>query len=151
MNSTAVDTSLPIPQGSPPPASSPVLTAGGVVLAIVGLYFGRDIFVPFAVAVLLSFALAPLIEWLRRRGLPRIAAVLLAVALAFTVLGGIGVVVGSQFVQLADNLPTYQQTITHKIRALRSSTSGNGLVEKITQTLEGVSQELAAAEGLLGK
>ena len=53
------------------PAGSPILTAGGIVLAIGGLYFGRDIFVPFALAILLSFALAPLVNWLRRWWLPR--------------------------------------------------------------------------------
>src|ERR671912_3006074 len=103
------------------PAVASFLTAGGLVLAIGGLYFGRDIFVPFAVAILLSFALAPLVNWLRRLKLPRIAAVLVAVSLAFILIGGIAYVVGRQLVQLANNLPSYQTTITEKIRSLQAS------------------------------
>ena len=40
-----------------------------VLVVVVGaLYFGRDVFVPLALAGLLSFALAPVIAALRRRG-----------------------------------------------------------------------------------
>ena len=91
-----------------------MFTVGGVVLAIGGLYFGQDIFIPFALAILLSFALTPLVNWLRRLRLPRIAAVIVAVTLAFILIGGIAFVVGRQVVQLANNLPSYQTTITEE-------------------------------------
>ena len=57
-------------------------------------------------AILLSFALTPLVNWLRRWRLPRIAAVLVAVTLAFVLIAGIAFVVGRQLVQLANNLPS---------------------------------------------
>jgi predicted PurR-regulated permease PerM len=138
--------SNPAPYPSLPaslPTHSPILTAGGIVLAIGGLYFGRDIFIPFALAILLSFALSPLVNWLRRLRLPRIAAVLIAVAVAIILTGGIGFVVGRQLVQLADNLPAYRTTITQKIRSLQQSSSGGGVVEKVTTTIEGLGKEIS--------
>ncbi|MXQ12193.1 AI-2E family transporter [Microvirga makkahensis] len=126
-----------------PPASSPILTAGGIVLAIGALYFGQDIFIPFALAVLLSFALTPLVNWLRRFRLPRIAAVIVAVTLAFILIAGIAFVVGRQLIQLANNLPAYQTTITQKIRSLQQSAPGGGVVEKVTTTIEDLGKEIS--------
>jgi predicted PurR-regulated permease PerM/GAF domain-containing protein len=137
------DPALPPPPPSAPPASSPLITAGGIVLAIGALYFGRDIFIPFALAILLSFAVTPLVNWLRRLKLPRIAAVLVAVTLAFIVIGGIAFVVGRQLVQLANNLPAYQTTITQKIRSLQQSAPGGGVVERVTSTLEDLGKEIS--------
>lgn len=128
------------------PASSPILTAGGVVLAIGALHFGQDIFIPFALAILLSFALTPLVNWLRRLRLPRIAAVLIAVTLAFILIAGVAFVVGRQLVQLANNLPTYQTTITQKIRSLQQSAPGGGVVEKVTSTMEDLGKEISGGE-----
>ena len=141
-----------LPQPAPPlvehvyvaAPSSGVLTAGGVVLAIAALYFGQDVFVPFALAVLLSFALAPLVLWLRRLRLPRIPAIVLAVAFAGSIIGGIAFVVAGQLVQLAGNLPSYQQTISTKLQSLRSTAPGSGVVGQVTETIRELSQELAA-------
>ncbi|MGF9757353.1 AI-2E family transporter [Microvirga sp. 0TCS3.31] len=120
-----------------------MFTVGGIVLAIGGLYLGQDIFIPFALAILLSFALTPLVNWLRRLKLPRIAAVIIAVTLAFILIGGIAFVVGRQIVQLANNLPSYQTTITEKIRSLQASAPGGGVVDKVTTTIQDLSKEIS--------
>ncbi|MGY4629090.1 putative PurR-regulated permease PerM/GAF domain-containing protein [Bradyrhizobium sp. USDA 4486] len=135
----------PAPQGTPPAraASSPMLTAGGIVLAIGALYLGREIFVPFALAILLSFVLTPLVNWLRRWKVPRIAAVLIAVFVAFIVVAGIALVVGRQLVQLATNLPNYQTTITEKIHSLQSSAPGGGIVDAVTTTMQDLGREIS--------
>ena len=134
------------PSPATQPVRSPILTAGGIVLAIGGLYFGRDIFVPFALAILLSFALTPLVNWLGRWKLPRLAAVLIAVALAFILIAGIAFVVGRQLIQLANNLPGYQTTITQKIRSLQESAPGGSVVDKVTTAIEGLGKEISGAE-----
>jgi predicted PurR-regulated permease PerM/GAF domain-containing protein len=128
------------------PGTSSLLTAGGIVLAIGALYFGQDIFIPFALAILLSFALTPLVNRLRRLKLPRIAAVLFAVSLAAVLVGGIAFVVGGQIVELAGNLPNYQSTITQKIRAVQTSSPGGGVVERVTTTLQDLSNEISGPD-----
>lgn len=146
-----------MPDPTPPPRSSPsappVTVAGGtlataavLLIAIVCFYYGREIFIPFALGILLSFVLAPLVLGLRRLRIPRIVAVLLAVSFAFIAVGALSLVVGQQLVQLADNLPSYQTTIREKIRSLRSSTGSGGAVEKVTDTLKDLGQELAAGQ-----
>lgn len=127
-------------------AASPILTAGGIVLAIGGLYFGAEIFVPFALAILLSFILTPMVNLLRRWRVPRIAAVLTAVSLAFVVVAGVALVVGRQLVQLADNLPKYQTTITEKIHSLQKSAPGGGVISKVTTTVEDLSKEISGGD-----
>ena len=127
-------------------ASSPMLTAGGIVLAIGALYLGREIFVPFALAILLSFVLTPLVNWLRRSKVPRIAAVLIAVSIAFIVVAGIALVVGRQLVQLASNLPNYQTTITEKIRSLQTSAPGGGVLDAVTTTMQDLGREISGDE-----
>src|SRR5262249_24222173 len=102
------------------PGHSPVISAGGIFLALAALYFGRELFVPFALAILLAFALAALVDWLRRFRIPRLMAVLMAVSLAVLIIGGVSLVVGGQLVELAGSVPAYKQTISTKLRSLRS-------------------------------
>jgi predicted PurR-regulated permease PerM len=49
------------------------MTGVAVVTAIIigALYFGRELFVPIALAILLSFVLAPLVRLLQRCYVPR--------------------------------------------------------------------------------
>ena len=70
--------------------------------------------VPIALAVLLSFVLAPV--WLRSPDFVwgQLASVLLAVSLAFAILGGLGAIIGKQVAQLAENLPQYQVVIAEE-------------------------------------
>ena len=46
------------------------LVSSAVILA--GLYFGREILIPLAIAFLITFALNPPVTWLARLGLPRL-------------------------------------------------------------------------------
>ncbi len=62
-----------------------------VAAIIVGtLYFGREVFVPVALAILLSFVLAPLVRMLQRWHVPRGLAVVGVVLLAFVSIFALG-------------------------------------------------------------
>jgi len=113
-----------------------------MVVVVAALYFGRDIFVPMALAVLLSFALAPVVSFLRRWGLPRTVAVISVVLLAFLAISAFGVLVTGQVSQLADNLPQYQYNIQQKIRGLRADAGGEGVMERASEALKELSEEI---------
>jgi predicted PurR-regulated permease PerM len=110
------------------------------------LYLGRDVFVPFALAILLSFVLAPAVRILQQAGMPRGAAALIAVLIAVAGVGGLGAVVGQQVAQLATDVPKYEATIKHKITSIRTFVSGTGDFANAVETLKGLAQDgLAAA------
>ena len=128
---------------APPRSSLGALGVGAVVVA--GLYFARDVFVPLALAMLLSFALGPLVMALRRRHLGRVPSVVVAVILAFSAIFGIGTMIGTQLEHLAENLPQYQTNVTSKIHALRGNIAGIGMVGRTTDALKDLSKELTGA------
>ena len=68
------------------------------------LYLARDLFIPLALAALLTFLLSPLVTRIER-WLGRIAAVLLVVATIFAATGAAGWVLTRQLVDLATKLP----------------------------------------------
>ncbi|WP_163602728.1 AI-2E family transporter, partial [Klebsiella pneumoniae] len=79
------------------------------------LYFARDILIPIAIAVLLAFVIAPLVNLLRRIRLPRVAAILSAVMLTVGILVAIGTLIGVQVADLAGDVPRYRSTIERKV------------------------------------
>ncbi|MFD6319067.1 AI-2E family transporter [Methylorubrum thiocyanatum] len=108
----------------------PVVTTLASLLLVVtlagALYLGRDILVPVALAILLSFVLVPAVRALRRLRVPRAAAVLLVVLLAFGMLGAVGSLIAREAAQLAADLPRYSLTLRDKITALRAATAERG-------------------------
>ena len=113
---------------------------GGVI--VFALYFGQDIFVPLALAILLSFVLAPLVRWLQRLRMPRSASAIGVVALAFIALFALGTMMGRQLTDLAGDLPRYETTIREKMKTLRGASAGNGTLERAADMLQDLSKEL---------
>ena len=93
-----------------------------LILAVIGaMSVAAEVLKPLALAVLLSFALAPLAGFLERKRVPRAIAVILTVALALGTLSGIGYVVVRQLSTLAYQLPDYQKEIQKKVDFLKPS------------------------------
>jgi predicted PurR-regulated permease PerM len=93
----------------------------GTVVIVAALRAAGDIFIPLAVAMLLSFLLAPLVRRFSRWRLPNVVAVLATVGIAFSVLGFVTWLVSVQFVNLVDELPKYQENLRAKITSLTQS------------------------------
>ena len=121
---------------------SAVATAILAVIIISMLYFGRDIFVPVALAILLSFVLAPLVGLLQRIHVPRGLAVVSVVILAFSLIFAMGSLLATQLTQLAGDLPRYQSTISEKIQSFRDTKAGRGTLERASDMLKDLSKEL---------
>ena len=83
------------------------------------LYFAKEVLVPLAMAILLSFVLAPAVRRLERWKLGRPLATLIVVFVGFAMIFAIGTLATTQAVSLAAELPEYRQNIVEKIRALR--------------------------------
>lgn len=116
------------------------------IAAVAALYFGREIFIPLALATLVTFALSPVVAKLRRVGMPRIPSVILVVTGALMGMVMFGAVVAAQLAILADNLPSYQNNITAKIRAVREAGEGSGVIDKAQRLLERLGREMERNE-----
>lgn len=122
-------------------AIPPAVTLIGVTAL---LYLGRDVLLPLAVALLLTFALAPIVSFLRRRGAPRAVAVVVTAAIAFSIIGFLSFLLASQVTTLAQNVPAYQTNIISKIRSFKAAGGEGGIVDRITSAVERVGAELRA-------
>jgi predicted PurR-regulated permease PerM len=125
------------------PRGTILINMGVAALIIAGLYFGREIFVPVALAVLLSFVLAPFVRRLQALRLPRVAAVLLVVILGFAIIFSLGGLMVTQASRLAEALPGYEQTLRNKIESLRGiAGGGTGTLERASKVLKDLKTEL---------
>ena len=121
---------------------SAVATAILAVIIIMMLYFGREIIIPIALAILLSFVLAPLVGLLQRIRVPRGLAVVSVVLFAFALIFAMGSLLATQLTQLAGDLPRYQSTISEKIQSFRDTRAGRGTLERASGMLKDLGKEL---------
>src|SRR5579863_2577432 len=131
------------------PATDPLtpkfMTTVIAAVVVCGLYFGRPVLMPLALAVLMSFAIAPLVGMLRHLKLGHVPAVLLSLAMALVILSAIGAFVGAQFAGLAADLPRYQTNIGHKIQSIRGSTTGSGTFARLDHTIEVLADQITGS------
>jgi predicted PurR-regulated permease PerM len=126
----------------------PLLTALASVLLLLAiaalLTLGKDVFIPLALATLLSFALAPLVLRFQRVGLGRGLSVVGAVLLALFAFGAIGYVVASQLADLAADLPSYRSTIQRKIDVIKQTTASGDTFERAGAVLKDIIADLGS-------
>jgi predicted PurR-regulated permease PerM len=135
---------LGVPQTSEEVASlvSAVALAILGVIIVTALYVGREIFVPVALAILLSFVLASPVSVLQRLRVPRGIAVVGVVLFAFIIIFALGSLIASQLNRLAGDLPRYQATIQSKIQSVRGVAGGSSTLERAAGMLQDLGKEL---------
>jgi len=112
------------------------------------LYFGRQLFIPLALAVVFTFLLTPFVTFLEKRiHFSRVPAVITVLVFFFAVGGAVAWRVANQLVEVTVNLADYRTNLDTKIRSLHAS--NNGRVSKATATIEELNKDLAAIPGEL--
>jgi predicted PurR-regulated permease PerM len=120
-----------------------LLVVVATVVAIVTLYFARIVLIPFALALLFTFILTPVVKILERIHFGRIPSALLVVLLTVGACGGVGWTVAKQFAQVVNELPNYRANIRTKLTSLHWSS--HHALENASQTMTEISKDLAAA------
>lgn len=112
------------------------------LLVVAGLYFAQGVLIPIAIAILLSFLLAPVADGLERLHLPRIASVVLVGALSLTLITGVATLLVSQAYEVAGSLPKYRQNIEERLRFFTGEEPG-GVIDEAAKTIKKARKEIA--------
>ncbi|HLJ13216.1 MAG TPA: AI-2E family transporter [Bryobacteraceae bacterium] len=116
-----------------------------IAAVIIALRLARNILIPLAFALTLTFLLTPVVSWLEKLRLGRAASVLIAVALSIGIAGGIGFVLTNQLVEVASELPAYQENINSKLEALHAPTKGS--LGRAAASVQQITKELSKPSG----
>jgi hypothetical protein len=133
-----------VPAAETPRPEALLGLATGVVI-VSALYFAREVLIPITLAIFLSFFLAPVVKLLQRARLPKVMAVILAVAMALAVILLVGAVIASQLKALIGNLPEYVSTVNDKIESVHRVL--NSVVTQVTGRLGTLHQLPTSATG----
>jgi predicted PurR-regulated permease PerM len=127
--------------------SSNVQTAAILIGVVAVLYLAREILVPLAFAITLTFVLAPAVAGLQKLRIGRVPAVLLVMVVTVAVAAGISFVILNQLIQVVNDLPSYQENIDHKIQVLR--TPNKGALGRAAQSVKEIGKEIATTQELV--
>ncbi len=128
------------------PATRPIVGGEGAIVlfgTIAALYFAREILIPLAFALTLTFLLTSVVALLEKLRIGRVMSVIAAVLLSIAIAGGIGWLIANQLVDVANELPLYRQNIHAKIEAFNVPSTGQ--FGRAAKSVQEVVQELTNA------
>ena len=115
-----------------------------IAVVVAALYLAKGVLVPLTLAVLLSFLLSPLCDWLERRGLGRVPSVLATAFLGFALLGIATWTAVVQMSALAPKMPEYQDNLQARLQSVNDYFIA--AIGKVTRTAENMGQNLPQAK-----
>jgi predicted PurR-regulated permease PerM len=98
-----------------------LLTVVVAVVAIATLYFARVVLIPFALALLFTFILTPVVRLIEGFHFGRVPSTLLVAILSVATFGAIGWTVTKQLGEVVNQLPDYKSNIKSKLDYLHLS------------------------------
>jgi predicted PurR-regulated permease PerM len=120
-----------------------------LVVTTAVLYLAREVIIPFALAVLFAFLLAPLAHRLEILRLGRGVSAIVSVLVAIAIVAAVGTVAVDQMVSLAGKLPEYKDNIARKMRDLRAGPTGT--LGKAAEALKEIEEEVAGDKPAAGE
>jgi len=104
-----------------------IVTLAAFVVVVAGMRAAAPILTPFLISLFIVAVSAPPLFWLRRRGIPELAALALVFA-GLAVLGFLlAVLVGNSVVDLVQRLPEYEQRLTDYFDSTFDWLAGHGI------------------------
>jgi predicted PurR-regulated permease PerM len=125
-----------------------LLILGSLILVVAILFFAQKVILPLVLALLFAFILSPAVMRLQHRGLRRVPAVVVVVLVAALLLGSIGLAVGRQLDNLANELPERKDQIATKISNLLAAGKGTTF-DRLTQMIGEITQTVRRKDGLV--
>ncbi len=119
----------------------PFIVLTSVALVTVLLWWAQAVVIPIALATLLTFLLAPVVQFLQKWRLNRIAAVTVVVTVAALLLAGMLWAVVLQSDHLAEAIPEYERNLEEKIRDLGAN-GRNGFFSKVSDAAARISRTI---------
>ena len=110
--------------------------------AIAALYFGQEVLIPTAIAVLFAFILGPAVTVVRRL-LPLPLAVAAVVLGALVVAGLVTMLIMNQLAEVAGSLTGYQANLHQKIQDIRHLSEGGGALSRFVSMVASLGRDLA--------
>jgi predicted PurR-regulated permease PerM len=90
-----------------------------VALIALFIYFGSDLVVPFALSMLIAILLMPVCNFLQRKGMPRVPAILLALLAAALFAGGVLYFLSSQIASFLNDFDQIKKGINIHLNTLQ--------------------------------
>jgi predicted PurR-regulated permease PerM len=126
----------------------PLFVLGSTTLVVALLYWARQVLIPVALAILLTFTLGPLVIALQKFRLGRVPAVLVVLLLTTLGVAGFGLAVFHEVQSLAAELPEHKSEIIRKIETIQDLAHGSvtdGLASLVNDVTKALNKTQAAA------
>lgn len=133
---------------TPRPERPPLVWLATFALVVAIFSLGRAVLVPFALAIVIAFALSPAVRRLERH-LGRAVAVAIVVLLALGLVTGFGYLLKRQLNDLSASMTQYSESILRKMVALRGDESGGltGLSRSVDKVVREMDTQVAEDRG----
>ncbi|MBT3575843.1 MAG: AI-2E family transporter [Candidatus Marinimicrobia bacterium] len=92
-----------------------LLTMAAFVVVVAGMRASQDILIPFLLSLFIAIITMPLLNWLRSKGIPTWAAILIIILTILVAGFLIAVLVGSSLTDFSNSLPSYQRGLQSKL------------------------------------